>query len=98
MSIFSADSPNISLDTVGTNTTGQSSMPIPQQWVDSDDEADLEVDWSSNVAPDILQSLSEAEKKRQEIINGKLIYTFVSIRSLLIIYVTFYFRNLSNGT
>lgn len=43
----------------------------PKQWVDSDDETcDIEADWSSNISGDILQTLSDGEKKRQEIING----------------------------
>jgi hypothetical protein len=40
----------------------------------SEDESfsrDLETTWSSNVTQEIIQQLTEAEKKRQEIINGK---------------------------
>lgn len=38
---------------------------------ESDEEDDLnEADWSSNVAGEILAALTDAEKKRQEIING----------------------------
>ncbi|XP_055854909.1 uncharacterized protein LOC129918418 isoform X2 [Episyrphus balteatus] len=42
-----------------------------KQWVDSDDDDDLanEVDWSSNIAAEVLAALTDAEKKRQEIIN-----------------------------
>lgn len=65
-------SPSTSLEAVGAPTAGQGTIPAPRQWVDSDDEAgDCIVDWSSNVAADILQTLSDGEKKRQEIINGK---------------------------
>lgn len=50
---------------------GNVSSAAPRQWVDSEDEAgDIEADWSSNVGADILQTLSNTEKKRQEIING----------------------------
>lgn len=52
-------------------TAGQGTIPAPRQWVDSDDEVgDCIADWSSNVAADILLTLSDGEKKRQEIING----------------------------
>lgn len=68
---FSLDSPSTSLEAVGA-PAGQGTVPAPRQWVDSEDEAgDLEADWSSNVSAEILQTLSDAEKKRQEIINGK---------------------------
>ncbi len=67
-------SPSTSLEAVGAPTAGQGTIPAPRQWVDSDDEAgDCIADWSSNVAADILQTLSDAEKKRQEIINGKIL-------------------------
>lgn len=58
--------------TVGSGTaTG--GIPVAREWVYSDDEAgELEADWSSNVAADMLAKLSKAEKERQEIINGKL--------------------------
>lgn len=69
----SPDDPSISLETVGVLSTGQGTVPAPRQWVDSEDEAgDLEADWSSNVSADMLQTLSDGEKKRQEVINGKL--------------------------
>ncbi|XP_061399926.1 uncharacterized protein LOC133335632 [Musca vetustissima] len=45
---------------------------IARHWnVDSDEEDDLinESDWSSNVAAEVLAALTDAEKKRQEIIN-----------------------------
>lgn len=69
---YSLGSPSTSLEAVGAPAgQGIVSSVAPRQWVDSEDEAgDLEADWSSNVSPDILQTLSDAEKKRQEIING----------------------------
>ncbi|XP_037025462.1 rho guanine nucleotide exchange factor 11 isoform X3 [Bradysia coprophila] len=64
-----SSSPSTSLEAVAP-TAGQGTIPAPRQWVDSDDEAgDNIADWSSNVAADILQTLSDGEKKRQEIIN-----------------------------
>lgn len=48
---------------------------MTRHWnVDSDEEDDLinESDWSSNVAAEVLAALTDAEKKRQEIINGEL--------------------------
>lgn len=51
----------------------------PKQWIDSEDETfEIEADWSSNISGDILQTLSDGEKKRQEIINGIKI-TFIEI-------------------
>ncbi|EDW32391.1 GL10452 [Drosophila persimilis] len=46
--------------------------PLNRQWnMDSDDDEDLnEADWSSMVAAEMLAALTDAEKKRQEIING----------------------------
>lgn len=45
---------------------------VPRQWVDSEDEAgELEADWSSHVGAEFLHTLSDTEKRRQEIINGK---------------------------
>lgn len=69
---YSLGSPSTSLEAVGAPAgQGIVSSVAPRQWVDSEDEAgDLEADWSSNVSADILQTLSDAEKKRQEIING----------------------------
>ncbi|XP_026841806.1 uncharacterized protein LOC6590830 isoform X2 [Drosophila persimilis] len=45
--------------------------PLNRQWnMDSDDDEDLnEADWSSMVAAEMLAALTDAEKKRQEIIN-----------------------------
>lgn len=50
-----------------------SGLPLTQrQWefeIDDDDDFN-DTDWSSNVPVDLLTSLSDTEKKRQEIING----------------------------
>ncbi|XP_044249279.2 uncharacterized protein RhoGEF2 isoform X1 [Drosophila takahashii] len=45
--------------------------PLPRQWnLESEDEDDVnEADWSSMVAAEMLAALTDAEKKRQEIIN-----------------------------
>ncbi|XP_016928678.2 uncharacterized protein RhoGEF2 isoform X2 [Drosophila suzukii] len=45
--------------------------PLPKQWnLESEDEDDVnEADWSSMVAAEMLAALTDAEKKRQEIIN-----------------------------
>lgn len=49
-------------------------LHAPRQWVDSEDEAgELEADWSSHVSAEILHTLSDTEKRRQEIINGKIV-------------------------
>ena len=50
----------------------------PRIWVDSEDEAgEPEADWSSHVSADILQTLSDTEKRRQEIINGTQKFTLL---------------------
>lgn len=62
-----------SLEAVGT-PIGHQVACTPRQWVDSEDEAgEPEADWSSHVSADILQTLSDTEKRRQEIINGNCI-------------------------
>lgn len=35
------------------------------------DDDELETDWSSKIATEVLDTMSDVEKKRQEIINGK---------------------------
>lgn len=53
----------------GSAASGQ----MARHWnFESDEEDDLinEADWSSNVAAEVLAALTDAEKKRQEIING----------------------------
>lgn len=48
-------------------------QPLQRQWnFESDDEDLNEADWSSIVPVEMLAMLTDAEKKRQEIINGKL--------------------------
>ncbi|XP_065085202.1 uncharacterized protein RhoGEF2 isoform X3 [Ochlerotatus camptorhynchus] len=53
------------------SATGTALLPTAREWVDSDDEGNVEqeVDWSSNIPADILATLCDAEKKRQEVIN-----------------------------
>lgn len=43
----------------------------PREWAESDDECLGDEDWASQIASELLQSLTDAEKKRQEIINGE---------------------------
>ncbi|GAB0090163.1 hypothetical protein DMENIID0001_048550 [Sergentomyia squamirostris] len=73
LSSNSLDSPSISFEAVGAPppTAGTHVGLAPRSWVESDEEGggDCETDWSSNVASDVLATLSDAEKKRQEIIN-----------------------------
>lgn len=71
--MYSLGSPSTSLEAVGTPVGHQGVvLCAPRQWVDSEDEAgELEADWSSHVSADILHTLSDTEKRRQEIINGK---------------------------
>lgn len=67
-----------SLEAVGIPIGGhnQGVVSAPRQWVDSEDETGEppEADWSSHVSADILHTLSDAEKRRQEIINGEFYY------------------------
>ncbi|XP_058170373.1 uncharacterized protein LOC131285532, partial [Anopheles ziemanni] len=48
-----------------------SNVPTAREWIDSEDEGTVEpeADWSSNIPPEILSSISDLEKKRQEVIN-----------------------------
>uniref|UniRef100_A0A182T8V2 DH domain-containing protein n=1 Tax=Anopheles maculatus TaxID=74869 RepID=A0A182T8V2_9DIPT len=50
---------------------GGLNVPTAREWIDSEDEGTVEpeVDWSSNIPPEILSSISDLEKKRQEVIN-----------------------------
>uniref|UniRef100_A0A182JUS3 DH domain-containing protein n=1 Tax=Anopheles christyi TaxID=43041 RepID=A0A182JUS3_9DIPT len=50
---------------------GGLNVPTAREWIDSEDEGTVEpeADWSSNIAPEILSSISDLEKKRQEVIN-----------------------------
>jgi len=63
-------------------------LPVARWTLESEDEDDVnEADWSSMVAAEVLAALTDAEKKRQEIINGKLILT--SLFNITILYVCF---------
>lgn len=64
---------------VGSNSSASNTsfwnagQPAQRQWNFESDDDDLnEADWSSIVAVEMLAALTDAEKKRQEIINGKL--------------------------
>uniref|UniRef100_A0AAG5DN75 DH domain-containing protein n=1 Tax=Anopheles atroparvus TaxID=41427 RepID=A0AAG5DN75_ANOAO len=50
---------------------GGANVPTAREWIDSEDEGTVEpeADWSSNIPPEILSSISDLEKKRQEVIN-----------------------------
>lgn len=63
------NTPSSSLEAVAA--TANTTVIAPRQWVDSDDECLGDEDWASQIAADLLQTLTDAEKKRQEIINGK---------------------------
>lgn len=62
-----------SAGTVAVNRFWGAGHQVPRQWnMESDDEDDVnEADWSSMVAAEMLAALTDAEKKRQEIINGR---------------------------
>uniref|UniRef100_A0A182NV56 DH domain-containing protein n=1 Tax=Anopheles dirus TaxID=7168 RepID=A0A182NV56_9DIPT len=57
----------------GTGSSGPGGLTVPtaREWIDSEDEGTVEpeADWSSNIPPEILSSISDLEKKRQEVIN-----------------------------
>ncbi|XP_061516056.1 uncharacterized protein LOC1278895 isoform X2 [Anopheles gambiae] len=55
----------------GSGGPGGLNVPTAREWIDSDDEGTVEpeADWSSNIAPEILSSIGDLEKKRQEVIN-----------------------------
>lgn len=83
-SIYSIDSPSVSMEVVSAPTLATVvSMSTTREWMYSDDEAgaEPEADWSSNVASEVLQNLSKAEKERQEIINGT-IYHFKCVEHI----------------
>lgn len=60
--------PSYSLEPVAATATANTTVAAPREWVDSDDEC-LDEDWASHISADILQGLTDGEKKRQEIIN-----------------------------
>lgn len=75
------DSPSMSCDVITDTPTNVSThsknssiggTSLMLRDFDEDDEEDeLEMDWSSKISSEILETLSDVEKKRQEIINGK---------------------------
>lgn len=68
MSLDRSNVANQSSNITFSANTGQASFAHDS---DIDDDNFSEADWSSHVPPDILSSLSDIEKKRQEIINGE---------------------------
>lgn len=64
------NTPSSSLEAVAA--TANTAVIPTLEWEDTDDECLGEEDWASQIAAELLQSLSDAEKKRQEIINGEL--------------------------
>lgn len=44
---------------------------VPRPWVDGDDDQPVK-HWSEDIAPEILEKMTNEEKKRQEIIDGML--------------------------
>lgn len=69
LSTRSLDSPSTSLEQVHpTNSANNNNSTSGDS--DIDVEADTP-DWSHGVAEDVLSSLTNSEKKRQEVINGK---------------------------
>lgn len=68
------DSPSLSMDHSYTGDVPAAESAINsysqiQQQLDSDDEL-IDMDWASTVPLDVLQSMNNDEKKRQEVING----------------------------
>ncbi|XP_050094464.1 uncharacterized protein LOC126577096 isoform X2 [Anopheles aquasalis] len=57
--------------TVGGLSVAGANLPTAREWIDSEDEGTVEpeADWSSNIPPEILSSIGDLEKKRQEVIN-----------------------------
>lgn len=60
------------MEAVGTTVGQPGVVPCtPKQWEGTDDEGgEVEAIWSTHVSADILDTLSDSEKRRQEIING----------------------------
>lgn len=80
----SRDGSNMSLDQANlvnqsSNITFSTNTDHVNYAHDSDIEDDIfsEADWSSHVPSEILSNLSDIEKKRQEIINGKNLFIFL---------------------
>lgn len=84
----SLESTSTSLEAVGAPTAGAGTVaPTNRPWTDSDDEhaggGEInESDWSSNIDADILKTLSDNEKKRQEVINELYITERSHVRTL----------------
>ncbi|ETN67114.1 hypothetical protein AND_001084 [Anopheles darlingi] len=75
-SLLSSSGASASLAGVGAGTVGGlgvsgANLPTAREWIDSEDEGTVEpeADWSSNIPPEILSSIGDLEKKRQEVIN-----------------------------
>lgn len=60
---------NVSMHSKNSSIGGASI--ITREFDEDDDEDDLDTDWSSKIAPEILEAMTDVEKKRQEIINGE---------------------------
>lgn len=80
------DSPSMSCETITDTPTnvsmhsknssiGGASLML-RDFDEDDEEDDLETDWSSKISAEILETLTDVEKKRQEIINGELMNSF----------------------
>lgn len=64
------NTPSSSLEAVAATATA-TAVSVQLDWEGSDDECLGDEDWASQIAAEVLQTLSDAEKKRQEIINGE---------------------------
>uniref|UniRef100_A0A182P9U2 DH domain-containing protein n=1 Tax=Anopheles epiroticus TaxID=199890 RepID=A0A182P9U2_9DIPT len=53
----------------GSGPGGLLNVPTAREWIDSEDEEAPEAVWSSNIPPEILSSIGNLEKERQEVIN-----------------------------
>lgn len=65
------NTPSSSLEAVAASTTANVAVIAPREWAESDEECLGDEDWASQIASELLQTLTDAEKKRQEIINGR---------------------------
>lgn len=64
-----AEVPNVAHHSKTSSISGTSAMSREIEEELGDDE-EIDTDWSSRISPEILEKMSDAEKKRQEIING----------------------------
>jgi hypothetical protein len=84
------------METVPTSNLGRSpsdasSSTIQQSYqADSDLDADPNPDWQSRIDSEVLATLTDREKKRQDVLNGKL------IRPLYVIFSNSCLKNLFN--